>query len=406
MGGSGRELSAAPGVPVSRRRLALRASALEVIGFGSSQAIRLASNLVLTRLLTPAEFGLALLVALFLSGLEMVSDLGFQAAVVQNRHGDEQRFVDTAWTLQIGRGIVLCLAGLALAGPIAGLYGEAQLEPLLHVASVQALLSGFNSTAVFTLRRHVRVGPLVLLDLGGQLVNTAVMVGWALVSPTVWALIGGGVANTLFRLALSHRLPVPYRNRLAWDREAVAGILHFGKWIFGSSLLHFAGRQGDRLIVGKLLGVSLLGVYSLATLISDLVGSVIERITHGVFFPLFSGAARESTAELKRVFYAARLRMDLAAMPALGALVVLGPWVVDLLWDERWSEAGWMLRFLAFRVAMASLLAPCETSLFALGETRFGFYRSVARTAWVLLAVPVGFWVAETSGILVAMALS
>jgi len=390
----------------SLKRLALRGSAFEVAGFGLSQLIRLASNLVLSRLLFPEAFGLAALVAIFMQGLELLSDVGLQQAVIQNRRGDEPRFLDTAWTLQVLRGGVLFAAALVLAWPAARLYGEPQLASLLVVGSFPVLFMGFQSTAVFTLRRRVHLGWLVLLEIATQVVNVVVMIAWALQSPTVWALVAGGVVAGAVRTLATHRLPVEHRNRFAWDAVAVREILTFGKWIFGSSAVFFFGRQGDRLLLGRLVGVGPLGVYSIAVMLSEAVGMVIERINGSVLYPLFSEVGRSGTEELARVYYRTRLRLDAVALPAVGALAGLGEPLVALLWDERYHDAGWMLQILSIRVAMACVLTPWETCLTAHGHPRYGFGRSAVRTAWILVFVPLGWAWGGLEGIVWATALS
>jgi O-antigen/teichoic acid export membrane protein len=129
-------------------------------------------------------------------------------------------------------------------------------------------------------------------------------------------------------------------------------------------------------------------------------------LVHGVLFPALSSVARRDPDRLLDAYYHARLRLDAAALPALGALTTAGPLVVRVLYDTRYHDAGWILQFLAARVALYSVLTSCETCLFVLGHTRYGFYRSAARAAWVAAAVPVGWYLAGLRGLVWATALS
>ena len=94
---------------------AFRSAAITVLGFGASQAIRLASNLILTRLLFPEAFGMMAIVGVFLIGLAMFSDVGVGPSIMGSARGDEPDFLDTAWTIQIARGLILLVIALALA---------------------------------------------------------------------------------------------------------------------------------------------------------------------------------------------------------------------------------------------------------------------------------------------------
>ncbi len=400
----GAERTAEP--EISLGRLALRGSALELTGYGASQLLRLVGNLVLSRLLFPEAFGLSALVSVFLVGLQLLSDVGLEPCVIQNERGDERRFLDTVWTLQVARGTALFVSALLLAQPAAALYGEPQLAPLLAVSGSTALLAGLQSTALYTFRRRVQLGPLVVLEVVARVIGLAVMVLWAWWWPSVWALVAGGLVDALVHLAGSYRLGAGERNRFAWEPEAAHAVFRFGKWIFASSAVFFFGRQGDRLLLAHYLGMRGLGVYSIALFLSDGVGMLVSRLTEGVFFPIFSWAARESSERLRAVYYATRLRTDLLALPAVGALCVVGDTLVALLYDARYAEAGWMLQALCVRVAMGCALVPCETCLFALGHTRYAFVRNVGTTVWVWIGMPLGWSLFGVWGVVWAIALS
>lgn len=95
----------------------LRGGSWMVIGYGGNQALRLAANLILTRLLFPEAFGLMTLVNVILVGLQMFSDFGLVPAISQNPRGDDPDFLDTAWTIQVIRGGGLWLMTCLLAWP-------------------------------------------------------------------------------------------------------------------------------------------------------------------------------------------------------------------------------------------------------------------------------------------------
>jgi O-antigen/teichoic acid export membrane protein len=268
-------------------------------------------------------------------------------------------------------------------------------------------MSGFDSTAMFTLRRRMSIGQLVALELGTQVLSIAVMVVWALAYPTVWALVVGGAVRPLLQTLGSHLLRVGYRNRFAWDAQAAREIREFGRWIVGSSAIHFFGTQGDRLLLGHYLGAATLGIYSIAAYLAEAMGTVVLRVTHGVLYPMFSRVGREVDRDgIREVFYQSRLRLDPAYMIGLGAIIVLGPWLVQLLWDDRYADAGWMLQILCVRGVAGCMLAPCDRCLLALGESRAIFQRSVFRTVTLLGGMPLGWWAAGLPGLLWVATLS
>jgi len=389
-----------------RRRLAIRGSVYELGGFGVAQGLRLGANLVLTRILFPEAFGLIALVTILLQGLELLSDVGLNQAVIQHPRGEEEDFLNTVWTLKVIRGVLLFGVALALAAPAAWLYDEPQLRWLVVAGAFQTLLTGFISTSIYTLRRRVSVAPLAVMEVSGQTLAVGVMIGWALFHPSVWALLVGGIANTGFRVVVSHLLPVGYRNRLGWNAADRREVLAFGKWILGSTALFFVSRQFDRAFVGKVLGVGVLGVYSIAVMLAEFFSLLVSRLLDGVLYPIFGQVGREGVAELRRAFYRTRLALDAGVLTAIGGLSAVGDLIVQILWDDRYLDAGWMFQVLCARVLLTVMVHPTDRCLMALGQTRYTFYRSAVRAAWTLLAIPAGWVFAGMEGLVWATALT
>lgn len=388
------------------RKLVIRGSALEMIGYGSAQIIRFGSNLVLSRLLFPEAFGLSALVAILNQGLIMLSDVGLPTVIIQSPRGDDIRFLNTAFTWQAVRSVLLWIASCALAWPMAYLFHEPELKLLIPVGSMSVLLLAIRSTAYFTLRRQLKLGPLLILELASQLAAVALMIPWAILAPSVWTLIGGMVMSSLVTGLGSHLINVGYRNRFEWDKDSAKDMLEFGKWIAGSSMLTFASQQGDRLLLGRFMGAATLGVYSIAVFLSGALGEAISRITTGVFFPAYSRVNNDDPGRLREVFYRTRLATDALILPALGGLAMLGPFVVELLYDPRYQAAGWMLRLLSIRVALSCLVSPLQFCLFALGHARYGFYLNLARVITLAIGVPIGFNLAGVPGLVWAVTIS
>jgi O-antigen/teichoic acid export membrane protein len=381
------------------RATLLRGSAFEMLGYGLSQLVRFGSNLVLTRMLIPEAFGLAALVNILNQGLIMLSDVGLPTVIVQSEHGDELRFLNTAFSWQAMRALALAVAAIVFAIPMAYLYKEPELRRLIPFGAVSVLILGFRSTGYYTMRRRLNLAPIMYIEIGSQCAAVITMIIWAKIDPSVWALMGGAVMNSLGAVVGSHMLRVGYRNRFEWDKESAKSMFDFGKWVAGSSMLTFASQQGDRLMLGRFLGAATLGVYSIAVFLSAALGDAITRITQGVFFPAYSRVRGDGHERLQQVFYRTRLAVDALVLPALGGLAVLGPAVVRLLYDQRYNDAGWMLRVLAVRVAISALLAPYQFCLFAIGDSRYGFFLNLARTLALVVGVSVGYSMGGVAGL-------
>ncbi|MEI8312967.1 MAG: oligosaccharide flippase family protein, partial [Verrucomicrobiota bacterium] len=189
------------------RKRALAGSAWTLFGYGGAQVIRLGSNLILAHMLYPAAFGVMALVTVFMQGLQMFSEVGIGPSIIQNRRGDDPAFLDTAWTIQVLRGIGLWIFTCLLAWPTAAFFGQndplaKDLLYILPVIGLSSILGGFNSTAVFSLNRHLQVGKATLLELVPQLISVIAMIVWAWLAPSVWALVGGWLFYSIVRLPM------------------------------------------------------------------------------------------------------------------------------------------------------------------------------------------------------------
>ncbi|MDX2021251.1 MAG: oligosaccharide flippase family protein [Deltaproteobacteria bacterium] len=395
--------TAAPG---SLRKRVLRGSAFELGGYGAQQVMRLGSNLILTRLLFPEAFGLSTLVSILIMGLVLLSDVGVQQFLIQSPRGEEPTFVNTAFTFQAVRGCVLAFIMVVLAYPAAWFYKEPQLAPLICFGSLQLVFGGLHSTSVYTLRRRLALGWITALELGQSVLSLVIMIPWAWARPGVWPLVGGGVAASLAYAIATHFLPVPYRNRFAWDKAAYQEISHFGRWIFGSTAVGFLGGQSDRILLGRFLGAGWLGIYSVALNLSEAVSAVIGRLIGGIVYPVLSQAAREPGSDMSAMYYRVRLRLDALSMTGTGLLVGMGGWVITTLWDDRYTDAAWILRILCVRVAVSCIVGPGETCLFSLGHTRYGFWRSVSRLVSTLVGIPLGWHFGGVVGVIWASVLA
>jgi O-antigen/teichoic acid export membrane protein len=376
-----------------------------IAGIGGAQLLRLGSNLVLTRLLFPEVFGLMALVFVLIQGVQMFSDMGIGPSIIQNRRGDDCDFVNTAWTMQILRGAAIWLGCLLMTWPMAWFYGELRLLWLLPVVGLTALVSGFNSTARFTVHRHLVLGKLTAFELGAQILATVVMIVWAWLSPTIWALVAGAIVRASAQMALSHRLLDGPGNRIRWDRDAVWAVIGFGKWMFLATAIGFLGNQMDRLIFPKLISFELMGVYTIAFMLSRVPDTIVVALSSKVIFPAVSQRAHLPRDELRSLVLRNRWPLLCVLALPLALMAGLGDLVVRFLYDERYHEAGWMLSLLALGLWPRMLTNTLSPSLLAVGQPRYFAYAGMLRMLIVGVGLPSAYYVWGIPGAVTVAAL-
>lgn len=344
------------------RARAFRSTFFSVVGFGGQNALRLGSNLILTRILFPEAFGLMALVQVVLTGLAMFSDLGIRASVIQDERGTDPKFLNTAWTLQVGRGFVLWLATVVLAGPVAAFYEEPILAQLLPVAGLTALFQGFNSTRMATVNRDLALGRLTMLSLGCQAFGVAIMIYLAWLWGSVWGLVWGGIAAAALLAALSHVVLPGSPNRLFWDISAARKLIGFGKYIFLSTIAGFLILQADRAILGKFISLADLSRYSIAFFLASAPLLLVRQINDKVMFPLYRSRPPAESLHNRTQIARARMGMTGLAMCITAVFALFGDDLIGLLYDARYQGAGPLLVLLA-SASLFLLITPAYGAL-------------------------------------------
>jgi len=390
----------------SLKSLVLKGSLWTIGGHGASQLLRLIRGLIMTRLLFPEAYGLMSLVWAILYGLQMMSDVGLVSAIIRDKRGDDPDFLNTCWTINVIRGAVLAGAACLLAYPIGAFYGQPELTLLILAAALNPLVNGFQSMALWTSNRHMDFKRLTLLSLGGEIVTFAVLVLWAYLSPTVWALLGGALIGQLFYVLGSYVVLKGIRHRFRWEPASVRTLVGFGKWIFFSSALYFLAAQGDRMLLGHYLDLAHLGVYGIAMVLYDALHAVAMKINNNVLFPAYAKVLQAEVYRLKAVVDRARLGIDVCMILPIAALMILGERVVGLLYDARYHEAGWIFQILCVRLLMACANLNSEAALLALGQPQYGLFQNICRASWILVSIPIGWTLMGLKGVVWAVALT
>ncbi len=383
-----------------------RAAGYTAAGFVTAQVLRLAANLVLTRLLFPEAFGLMALVTVVLVGLAMLSDVGLGPAISQHGRGDEADFLDTAWTLQVLRGALLWLLTLALAWPVASLYDAPELAALLPVAGLSLLVNGFLPTRIETAARHLQLGRVTAIDLASQLAGIAVMVTAALAWGSVWALVAGTLAGSAAKLALAVRFLPGRPNRLRWERAAARDLIGFGKWIFLSTALAFLIAQGDKAILGTVLPLGPLGIYNIGYFLASVPSLLGTAVVGRVMIPLYRETPPDAPAASRQRLRRMRAVLTAALMLLVLALAVLGVPLVGWLYDPRYAAAGGVVVAIALVQLPQVIGLSYDQAALAAGDSRGFFGLFASRAAVQLGAFAAGLVLAGLPGALAGQGLA
>lgn len=391
--------------PASKlKRLAAKGAVWTFAGYGTQQILRFANKIILARLLLPEIFGLSALVDVFILGLTFFSDIGINLSIIQNKRGEEPLFLDTAWTMQVIRGVGLFIVTLVLAYPVSQFYEQPIIAVVLPVAALSAVANGLNSTKLATANRNLQMRELTILELVAYVTGLIVMVTWAWLSPTIWAIVGGNLTTNVLRMVLSHAVLKGHNNWFAWDRGVFDEVFRFGRWVFVSTSLAFLASQSDRLIIGKLMTPTFLGIYSIAFMLASMVNQGIMQLGHKVFFPSYSKLYRENPDQLYGVLRQARMAMIALNTAAVIVFLSVGRWLIPLLFGENFADAGWMLQIIAVGTMVGVLSVTYDHVLIAKGQTQAVALLFALQFIIQFIGLVVGANLAGQYGIVIGMA--
>lgn len=372
----------------------MRSSLYSLGGYGAGQALRLASNLILTRLLFPEAFGLMALVTVIMQGLAMFSDAGISPAIMQSRRGDDPVFLDTAWTIQVLRGVILWLLACLFAVPFSAFYESPQLAEILPWYGLSLLIAGFNPTRLDTANRHLNLGYVTTFELITQVsvIAIAIILAWLLES--VWALVISGIASSVILLLLSHFFLPGNRNHFRIEREAARELFTFGKWIFVSTIFGFIYMQGDKLILGKFLPLDQFGIYNIGFFIASFPFLMAGVMTRKVLIPVYRERPPKESLENFQKLQKMRFLLTGAMVGLTGLVSLVGSPLIELLYDPRYRAAGAVVVLVGAMQIPHIMWLTYEQAALAAGDSRrffvFSAARSVLTVGFMLIGLALG----------------
>lgn len=398
----------------SLKQRAVQSGGWVIFGHLFSQLIRFGSNLILTRLLVPDMFGVMAIVSVIIGGISMFSDVGLLQNIVQSKRGEDPDYLNTAWTIQILRGFVIFLVALLLGlslymfgqmGILSSdtVYGNVDLPLILITVSISVIISSFNSIHLLVLNRKLMMSKMVIIDLLSQVIGIVFMLIWAWFHRDIWALVFGGVLASLVKMIMTHSVYIGERCHLQWDKDAVNEILHFGKWIFVSSIFGFLLNQGDRILLGGMLSAEMLGVYTIAFFLANSLKELMRKLIFSIFFPILSETIRTSLDILEPTYYKIKNKIDGITFFSAGFLYATAETIINMLYDSRYEEAGWMLKILSISlIGTGSLLA--SQCFLASGKPKLETLLIFIQVCYFYAVMPSLFYFYNITGAIIAIA--
>lgn len=390
-----------------RGTLALFATRTGVLGLTTigSLVVRTGSSIILTRLLTPAEFGIVGLITSVFFAVALITDLGFQDFLVRHERTEDRWFRDVIWSIHATRGLAIFVLIAGLSPLIAWMFDKPQVATPLAVASLIFAINGVSSLSLITALRNDRARELSLLEFGLQCFQTAACVLLALWWQNAWSIVVAMVLQSALRALLSYWVFPDSSQGFARDRAIALEFLNFSSFIMVSSALTMVLGQTDKIVLGRIFSLSEFGLYSIALTIVTAPLSFAESYVNRIVFPICSQTWRRSPSEIARVYYSVRrLSAGLYAF-ACGGLMGSAMLLVALLYDTRYAPAARFVSLLMIATALRLPNIAAAQLMVAVGQVQKTMQLVIVRLVWVIVTIPAGLAVFGPIGVVAAIGL-
>ncbi|MEM8536535.1 MAG: oligosaccharide flippase family protein [Pseudomonadota bacterium] len=394
---------------------AIDAAGWNMVTIGTEFVFRLASNLIMTRLLVPEAFGLLAFAMVFASAVGLLADIGVYQSIVREKDRMGPRFLRVAWTVNVIRSILIALIVVALAvifafvGPDFAAPGSAMAAPemplLIALTALFPFGQGLVSTNWYAAMRRMHYKRIAFLEFITLILRLASQIGFALISPTVWALLVGGAVGNFAKAALSHLFMPGPRMRWLWDREMADHLWQYGKWIMASSGVTFIIRNTDKLIFGALISSVTMGLYAIAFIWISAAERFLDVFSRAVGFSVVSEMLRDRPDEARRLMRKYQWGIDAICVAACAALIFGGQLLVDVLYTDEYQEAGRIIQLLG-PLVLAFRFNQLGNLLLVQGDTRTLFWLAVTIAVATVALLLVGYHFAGFSGGVLGMVIA
>lgn len=364
------------------------------------QLLQVGGTAVLARLLAPADYGLSALVAVVTGFAAILVDMGVASSVIQRRDLTA-RYLDTAFWLNFGVGVVMAGLVCAVAYPVAAFFDQPQLVGLMLISSLTLLLS-LNAVHVSVLRRALAFDRISRMNLTSSLIGILTSIIAAMLGMGAVSLVLGPVAQRVMSV-IQLWVAVRWLPRRRWSGEDARDIWRFGRGLTGSNILTYWVSSLDRILIGRVITVADLGYYNRATNLMQLPLQQTTQTLATVFYPALSAMAGDPD-RMQRAWLRLVRAAWMIGLPSGIGLALTSSELVPVLYGSRWEMVIPLLAVLSLGVPFQVLGMAAGPAYLALGKTGLQFRLGLITAVVSVGALAVGIhW--GVMGIVVAVVL-
>ena len=334
-----------------------------------TRGLSLISAIILARLLIPSDFGLMAIAMAIVSLSRGTTQTGFESALIQKQDKPED-FLNTAWTFELARYLVLFLILFSAAPLFASFFKEPRATAVLRVISLSLVFQGLRNIGVVYFRKNLDFHKQFILEIVPSITSILVVIPLAFLLRNVWALVAAGLTISITTCLISYIMH-PFRPRLEFKIKKAKELFNFGKWILGNSIIVMVREQGITMFVGKLLGMSILGFYNRAGVFSKTLFQQMVGIIWKVGYPAYSQLQLD-LVKFRRAYIDTLQLLTFIGIPMAAGLFVLSRDFTHLFLTDKWLLIVPLIQILCLQAIIGFVNTPAGILFQASGRPSIG----------------------------------
>lgn len=329
-----------------------------------SQIMGFVTTLIMARLLSLEDFGQMAMALIFMGLVDTFIDLGFLSAIIQAKEIHRRQLSSCFWLL-LALSLAVTLVSLAGAPLIARAFDVDGVTKLVRCLAPLFLLAPLNIVCKGILSRDLRLDVLAKIEMYAGVSKMGLSILLAAIGCGVFSLVFGFVLERIL-LTIWVAFAAKWYPRFEYERESVGHFLSFGSKITASSLLWYLYTKADVFVIGRVLGVEILGVYTIASQFPQTIVRLVPSTWHRILCPLF--ARYQESPELKQIVTRSSSLLLLVSLPLFVGLAAISSDVIDVLFGARWHEAIFPMQMLSVVGAIETVTWTLVAALTAIGR--------------------------------------
>ena len=341
-------------------------------------------NIILARLLMPEIFGLMGICLMVMRGVDLFTEPGFSAALIHRQDKFEEA-KDTAFTLIVIRGLILAIIVFLIAPFVAQYYERQELDMLLKAIAVVFVFRGVRNINTVAQERNLDFKKLTYLNQITTILDFSLVITLAYIYRSVWALVLGQIFSAMIGTLFSYIL-IPGKPKIQFNKEMAKSLFGYGKYITGLTVVLFIASEIDNAVIGKILGMELLGYYVVAYMLANIPATHISKVVSRVMFPAYSKLQNDLPA-LQKAYLSILKLLSSITIPVAAGIGLLAPEILKAIYGERWLPATTALQILCVFGGCRSIIAINGYLYNAIGKPNISFFISSFRLFLIMMLI-------------------